>query len=113
MKKIKYAAFGLLGVGLIVLFCYGLTIYLTTTKYDRGYAQIKVGDSKDVVVNVMGKPDEIQRCMLVSSANDTPEDKKYREKCFEQYWYYSFLKSRVISFDKEGRVLVKGYQVSP
>lgn len=87
--------------------------YLKGRRYENGYAKVRVGDSQDSVVAVMGKPDEVDICRTISSPNDTAEDKKYQEQCVEQYWYNSFLKPYVISFDKERRVLAKGYQVSP
>lgn len=87
--------------------------YLKGRRYENGQGQIKVGDSKESVVAKMGKPDRVDICRTVSSPHDTAEDKKYQEQCVEQYWYNSFLKPYVISFDKERRVLAKGYQVSP
>jgi hypothetical protein len=87
--------------------------YLKGRRYENGYAQIKVGEPKESVVAKMGKPDRVDICRTVSSPHDTAQDKNYQEQCVEQYWYNSFLKPYVISFDKENRVLSKGYQVSP
>jgi hypothetical protein len=87
--------------------------HLKGRRYENGYAQIKVGDSKESVVAGMGKPDRVDFCRTVSSPHDTAEDKKYQEQCVEQYWYNSLLKPYLISFDKENRVVSKAYEVSP
>jgi hypothetical protein len=80
---------------------------------ERGYQQIKVDDSKEKVSSLMGQPDEVEPCRTVSSSKDTAEDKEYQRNCFEQYWYYSLVSPYVISFNKDGRVIAKAYQVSP
>ena len=104
---------GLTAIILVVLTIVGVGTYLKSRRYEKGYAEIKTGDSEGSVVSTMGKPDEIDVCRTVSSSNDNEEDKKYQEQCIKQYWYKSFLKPYVISFDRQNRVLAKGYQTSP
>ncbi|MEK6280583.1 MAG: hypothetical protein AABN95_09550 [Acidobacteriota bacterium] len=87
--------------------------YLRGRRYENGYVRVQVGDSQEMVVAAMGKPDEIDICRTVSSPSDTAEDKKYQEQCAVQYRYNTFLKPYLISFDKDMRVLAKGHQVSP
>jgi hypothetical protein len=87
--------------------------YLKGRRYENGYAQIKVGDSKESVVAKMGNPERVDICRTVSSPHDTAQDKKYQEQCVQEYWYVTFLHPYVIAFDKQSRVLAKGYQVSP
>lgn len=112
-SKTLWVLIGLLVAILVAIAAVGLRAYFKSRTHERAFAQIKVGDSKESVVAEMGKPDRVEICRTVSSSNDTAEDKKYQEQCVEQYWYNSFLKPYVISFDKENRVLSKGYQVSP
>lgn len=89
--------------------------YLKGRKYENGYAQIKVGDSRQSVVALMGKPDRIESCDVGSKSkpNENIEEKRYREQCVEEYWYDTFMHPYGIAFDKQNRVLAKGYQVSP
>jgi len=88
-------------------------LYLKGRRYENGYAEVRVGDSQELVVAAMGKPDEIDMCRMVSSPWDTEEDKRYQKQCAVQYWYNALMKPYVISFDKDMKVLAKGYQVSP
>lgn len=112
-QKILYIALGLLGVVLFVLSLVVLNAYLKNRKYERAYNEIKIGDSEEAVVLTMGKPDRVDICRNVSSPNDSAEDKKYQQQCAVQFWYESFLKPYLISFDKDKKVLAKGYQISP
>lgn len=90
-----------------------LMMYLKGRRYENGYAKVRVGDSQELVVAAMGKPDKIDVCRTVSSQSDTAEDKRYQEQCAIQYSYNTFLKPYIISFDKDMKVLAKGYQISP
>jgi hypothetical protein len=87
--------------------------YMKGRRYENGYVKIKVGDSQEMVVAEMGKPDEIDICRTVSSSSDTAEDKRYQQQCAVQYRYNTFLKPYLVSFDKDMKVLAKGHQISP
>lgn len=112
-RKTLYIAFGLLVVMLVVFTVAGFSIYLKNKRYERGFSSIKIGDSEESVLAAMGKPDKVDICRIVSSAADSAEDRRYQEQCAGQYSYNAFLKPYVISFDKNKRVLAKGYQISP
>jgi hypothetical protein len=112
-KKITYTSLIIAGVFLIILAYLGLNAYLTRKKLDTGYAQIKIGDPKESVVALMGVPDRIEGCNVGSKANENGKEKNYREQCAQEYWYDTFLHPYGIAFDKQDRVLAKGYQVSP
>ena len=103
----------LLAVALVLFGGFVLTKYRVQRIRERAYQQIKVDDSKGRVLSLMGQPDEVETCRTVSSSKDTAQDKDYQRNCFEQYWYYSLMSPYVISFDKDGRVISKAYQISP
>lgn len=112
-RKIVYVVISLLTVSVVAFTFIGLTTYFNSRRHQKGFDQIKIGDSKESVIAVMGAPDTVEICRTVSSPNDTVEDKNYQEHCAEQYKYNSPLQPYVVSFDKNNRVLAKGYQVSP
>lgn len=114
-KKITYTSLIIAGVFLIILASFGLNAYMTRKKLDNAYARIKIGDSRESVVALMGKPDRIESCDVGSKPkrNENMEEKRYREQCVEEYWYDTFLHPYGIAFDKQNSVLAKGYQVSP
>ena len=105
--------FGLAAIIPVVFTIIGINVYFKSRTYEKGYAQIKTGDSEGSVVSIMGKPDQVDVCRTVSSSHDDEEDRSYQEHCVKQYRYNTFLKPYVISFDSQNRVLVKGYQTSP
>jgi hypothetical protein len=112
-QRILLFGLGLLAVALVLFGGFVLNKYRMQRIRERGYQQIKVDDSKERVSSLMGQPDEVETCRTVSSSKDTAEDREYQRNCFEQYWYYSLVSPYVISFDKDGRVISKAYQISP
>lgn len=84
----------------------------TVRKYDLGYPQINLGDSKQVVLRLMGDPTKITDCQYAAFPDKKIED-EYRTKCKEQYRYEVFFKDYIISFDKQETVLAKNSAVSP
>ena len=81
-------------------------------KYDSGYSQIRIGDSKQAVMSVMGEPSRIGRCEY-TPFNDKRAEEEYRARCLEKYTYEVLFKDYVISFDSDGKVLSKTSAVSP
>jgi hypothetical protein len=92
---------------------YAANQYRLKRKYERGFSQIKIGDSRRTVISLMGQPDEMQWCYPLPTADDTPERKRFHEECVDQYWYITFLKPYIVSFDKNNEVSSKGYMISP
>jgi hypothetical protein len=92
---------------------YAANEYRLKEKYERALARIRVGDSRQRVVALMGEPDEREWCYPLPTASDTPELKRFHERCVEQYRYSTFMKPYYISFDKDSRVSGKGYTISP
>lgn len=82
-------------------------------KYELGYLQIKLGDSKEVVLTLMGEPSRITGCVYPWFP-DEKREAEYRSTCKELYRYEEvFLVDYTVSFDKEGRVINKTTAVSP
>jgi hypothetical protein len=84
----------------------------TAEKYERGYSQINIGDSKQVVLNLMGKPSKITGCVHPWFSDQTIEA-EYRSRCKELYRYeVRFPVDYTVSFDKDGTVINKTTAVS-
>ena len=84
----------------------------TVKKYEDSYSQIKVGDSKEIVVAVMGHPTKISECVYPWFP-DKKREAEYRSNCKELYEYEFFPLSYTISFEKNGKVINKTRAVSP
>lgn len=114
-SKNRIALVAMLTVAVVVVTYFALTVVShrrTATKYERGYPQINVGDSRDVVVSLMGQPSRTTNCEYAAFP-DRKLEADYRSKCKEQYRYEVLLKDYIISFDKEGKVIGKNSAVSP
>ena len=82
-------------------------------KYELGYLQIKLGDSKEVVLTLMGEPRRITGCVY-PWFTDEKREAEYRSTCKELYSYEEvFPVDYTVSFDKEGRVINKTTATSP
>jgi hypothetical protein len=84
----------------------GLSYHAKHKKFSTLFAKMQVGDTKETVVQELGHPDEIERCNNVSSKQDL------NKGCFETYWFTSFLERWGVSFDKDGKIVDKTYNVS-
>lgn len=84
----------------------------TVKKYEDSYSKIKVGDSKEIVVAVMGHPTKISECVFPWFP-DEKREAEYRSNCKELYEYELFPVSYTISFGKNGKVINKTRAVSP
>ena len=65
-------------------------------QYERSFSQIEVGQQKETVINLMGKPSEIQICNF--SVYDS--DKKHISDCFEIFVYNLPYHQWGFAFDK-------------
>jgi hypothetical protein len=83
---------------------WGIFLQIRRNKFSAGFEKVNVGDTKQVVVQLFGSPPE-----ETISCHD-PHD--ILKNCAEIYCYYSFLERWEVYFDTEGRVIVKGHNVS-
>jgi hypothetical protein len=113
MSKVVKIVIGILAGAGLTMAVLGLFTESRSERYERGYNQIRIGDSKRSVVDVMGEPDERSWCYPLRTDNDIPERKRFHEQCVEHYHYITFLKPYNITFDKDDRVSDKGYMISP
>ncbi len=81
-------------------------------RYERAFAAIKTGDSRDAVVAAMGNPHAVEDCPYTPFA-DKKMEAEFRSKCFQQYRYILLMKVYTISFDRTGTVINKSDVVSP
>jgi hypothetical protein len=110
-----------IAISVIVTLTVAGTIYITVTvvshrriarKYERGYPQIKLGDSKEVVLTLMGEPSRITDCVHPWFPDEKTEA-EYRSKCKELHFYEVFPVDYTVSFDEKGSVINKTSAVSP
>ena len=90
----------------IILLAGPVRCTVRANRFKAGYEAVQVGDSKDEVIKQLGQPAEIAPCYHPSSESEL------QRKCFDEFWYYSFLQRWGISFDKDERVIHKTYSVS-
>jgi hypothetical protein len=103
-KRIKIIAtftFAILIVGVV----YAFNSMPNVPRWNQGYPQIKAGDAKQRVVDLLGKPTEIRACQSPAWANV--------ESCAEEYWYIAPLEEWIIAINKNGKVITKAHSVSP
>jgi hypothetical protein len=116
MNRKKVWTYSLSALAVAGVVC--LLVYITVShrrrveRYDFGYSQIKVGDSKQSVTSLMGEPARVGRCGY-TPFNDKKAEEQFRAKCAEQYTYEILLQDYVISFDKDGTVVGKSSATSP
>jgi len=75
-------------------------------RFKAGFMVVQVGDTKAEVIKQLGQPAEVTPCFHPSSESELDR------KCSDVFWYYSFLERWGISFDRDGRVIHKTYNVS-
>ena len=78
-------------------------------RYTAAYSKIQVGDDKQLVLQTFGKPEEITDCYFF---NYSPADENLKARCAEEYWYRAFIEQWVFVFDKNGKVISKGHDIS-
>jgi len=116
MSAAKLLQYSLIALALLVISApvlYAANNYRLKKKYERALGQLRVGDCKQAVVSLLGEPDERYWCHPLPTDHDTPERRKFHERCADEYWYVTFLQPYIITFDKDGRVSGKGHMVSP
>jgi hypothetical protein len=101
-------------VGLMLLLSGVLATYAWNTlpdgpRWERGYSQIEEGDSEQKVLEIMGKPSEINDCDRQRYSGN-PE---LWQKCAEEYSYVAFMQIWKVVIGKDGKVVAKWHNVSP
>lgn len=102
-----------LGVVIIVLVIAGYYLW-QLHRFERGFGQLHVGDSRERVRQIMGAPTE-DTDSTVGIYGSKQNASEHVQGCTEQYWYYPFLTPECwwISFDAKGQVLGTLHYVSP
>lgn len=97
-KEIRIVIYVALATGIYCAASIGACV-VKAKRYERGYAQLGVGDTKRDVTQLLGEPSEVEPCYA-------------GEKCAEVYVYYSFMERWGVVFDRDGKVVDKYYNVS-
>ena len=106
---------------LILALAVAVILYLFSTtwsrrqrneRFERGFAAINAGDSREAVVAAMGNPHAVEDCPY-TPFTDKKIEAEFRSKCFQQYRYVLLMKVYTISFDRTGTVINKSSVVSP
>ena len=95
----------IISIGLIAIVCLIFASaalgYIRLTTFKANYESLRNGDSKQVVVDKLGQPQEIHPCRPPG-----------RTPCSEEYSYFSFMERWIIYIDENGSVVDKSYGVS-
>lgn len=83
-------------------------------RWDRGFAQIHAGDSRQQVRQIMGAPTEATDAMIGIYGSKRRVANRVKG-CTKQYWYYPFFTPECwwIAFDAQGQVLTTFHYISP
>lgn len=106
MKRFTAIIITVLLALVIALAALAFSWHVKSKSFSAGYAKLQVGDTKQIVVQVLGQPEEIENCYDSGSKEDLTK------RCVETYWYKSFLERWGLSFDRDGKVIDKTYNVS-
>ena len=104
----------LISASIIVFLLVFATVWYELTFYERAYAWLTPGATKAEVLKHFGKPGEIQECRHAASWDGNALDNSSM-RCVEEFSYFSRISigEWVIGFDRNGKVVSKGYSSSP
>jgi hypothetical protein len=108
-NRVKWISLLILGGALAVVSLLVLSRPTAREKYTAAYPRINYGDAKQMVIDAMGKPDEIRDC---SSFWHSEAIDDIKSKCGEQYFYRGGLEQWLIVLDREGKVISKSHNIS-
>jgi hypothetical protein len=103
---------------LIVLLLGGLAIagffLWRFDRWDSGFGQIHVGDSRERVLQIMGTPTE-DTDATIGIYGSKRLATNLVQGCTEQYWYYPFFTPECwwIAFDAQNHVIATYHYISP
>ena len=101
------------GASIVIIFLVCAAVWYELTFYKRAYAWLTPGATKAEVLTRFGKPGEIEACDSRTPTWDGhPADGM---PCVEQFRYFSRISIGAweVGFDKNGKVVSKGYLSSP
>ena len=83
-------------------------------RWERGFAHIHVGDSREQVHQIMGAPTETTDATIGIYGSKRLATDRIPD-CTEQYWYYPFFTPECwwVALDAQGHVLSTYHYVSP
>lgn len=89
--------------------------YILQQKSDsHAFDIISQGDSKEVVVALLGRPDEVRSCSgTLYWGGDHQQLGPNRGQCIEEFYYSSAPASWSVGFDAEGHAVSKYAYLSP
>ena len=90
----------------VVLAALASSYYVRRNRLATTFTRIHIGESKESLVQVLGKPTEVATCRDPNPFVDSSQ------KCAETYWYYSFLERWGFALNADGKVIDKIYNVS-
>jgi hypothetical protein len=108
MKSTKYVSITIIGVLAITMSMCSCRFYSEWSRgkrYDSAYKKVEAGNSKQIVTELFGQPEEITHCY------NSWASEKLDAICSEEYWYRASLSQWIIYFDKNGKVFDKNYNV--
>lgn len=108
-RSIKTITFSLIILLLVILSIVAWPHLFKKESYQRGYAKIQIGDSKQSVVGIFGPPTKITDCYDFTFSTDNENLKK---ACVEEYWYKASIEQWVFVFDKNHNVISKSHNIS-
>jgi hypothetical protein len=104
----------IIGASVIVILLVFSTVWYELTFYERAYAWLTPGATKAEVLKHFGKPRRVNECRRATSwEGDSVESSSI--PCAEEFSYTSHISTGewIIRFDRNGRVLSKGFAQSP
>jgi hypothetical protein len=110
----RFRRWMLVGASIIIFFLAFATVWYELTFYERAYAWLTRGATKAEVLKRFGKPGNIETRCDPPSWDGGPVDNSSMP-CVEEFQYFSHasIGEWHIGFDKNGRVVSKGYSSSP
>jgi len=109
-RPVRLASFAIVAIVMAVAGFFLWQAY----RWDRGFDQIHVGDVRERVVQIMGRPTaDTDATIGIYGSQRAATDRV--PGCAEQYWYYPFFTPECwgVALDAQGRVLETYHYISP
>jgi len=90
-------------LGLLIILCAALILHRNSLM--AGYNQLQYGDTKQMVIDKLGRPQMILECRNTDSAADP------YHRCRQGYWYDFFIERWIVYLDENDIVIDKSYAV--
>lgn len=76
-------------------------------RFERGFGQVKEGEQKEEVIDLMGEASEIKRCNSPFGQSAGKFNEYPSGNCYEVDGYFTVSQYWAIAFDKDGKVIKK------